>query len=138
MEELTVKEFAVRQGMGEMQLRRVLEHPERYPWGRYGIDSARKIGGRWRIKPREARATVVARGAGQLVEGLASVAASFEQSYPISQLFEDLQTQGAGQVISNAIHRWPRPADLGRKLKEISRTAPPPPEVISRIKPLLQ
>lgn len=48
-ESFTVKEAAHIKGYHPGHLRRILEHPKTYPWHSHGIDSAEKVGKRWRV-----------------------------------------------------------------------------------------
>lgn len=135
MEALSVKDFAERQGIGEVQLRRVLENPEHYPWSLYGIEQANKVGRDWRITPMEKPAAVAARGAEQLIDGLARLLSSFEESYPMRQVLDDLQKRPVSEVASNLLRRLPPPSDVVGRLAQIAKSAPPPPEVLQRAKP---
>jgi hypothetical protein len=136
MEELSVKEFAERQGLGEMQVRRVLEHPEKYPWERYGISHAYKIGHRWKIQRKDTSVVVVAPGADKLLDRTALLASSFEEQYPLAQLLTDLQTRPLAEVVNNMLQRFPPPVEVARRVTETGREGPPPPEVLFKIKSL--
>ena len=134
MEELSVKEFAERWELGEMQVRRILEHPDRYPWECYGIEHAYKFGGRWRIRLRDGSKAVEARGSAELIDRVAWLVSSFEESYPIHQVLADLQTLPIGQVMGNAVRRLPAPGEVGGRLAEVAKGGPPPHEVLLRLK----
>lgn len=46
---LTVKQAALQLNLSQGHIRRILEHPEKYPWRYYGITEAYKPGKEWRI-----------------------------------------------------------------------------------------
>jgi len=46
---LTVKQAAIQLNRHPGHVRRVLEHPEKYPWRYYGITEAHKPGKEWRV-----------------------------------------------------------------------------------------
>lgn len=133
-EEISVKEFAERQGIGEIQVRRILEHPDRYPWGGYGITNAHKVGYRWKIRLTESPVSVTAPGADRLVDRVALVASSLENKYPMRQVLTDLQTQPLDQVFSKVIQRLPPPSEVTKRIAEAAKEGPPPDQVLFKIK----
>ena len=46
---LTVKQAAIQLNMSPGHIRRILEHPEKYPWRYYGITGVYKPGKEWRV-----------------------------------------------------------------------------------------
>lgn len=138
MEELSVTEFAERRRIGETQLRRVLEHPDRYPWGNYGIEHAYKSGRAWRIRPRDFPMAVAAPGSAEVVDRLAYLASSIEQSYPLRQALQDIQRLPVHQVAANAVKRLPAPGEIVERLAQIAKEGPAPHEVLLRLKPFFR
>lgn len=138
MEELSVKEFAEQRGLGEMQMRRVLEHPDQYPWQNYGIDHAYKLGRRWRIRTKDVSMAVVAPGSAEAVDRLAWMVSSIEKSYPIRQALDDLQRLPIHQVVANTVKRLPPLGEIVERLAGIAKEAPPPHEVLLRLKPFFR
>ncbi len=134
MEEISVKEFAEKRKLTETQVRRILEHPERYPWNRYGISRAYKPCRSWIIQPKDMSVVVVAPGATEQVDRAALLAGSFERAYPIGELLRDLQTRPLGEVMNNMIQRLPPPTEVGRHVAQIAKGGPKPDEMLSRIK----
>lgn len=46
---VTVEQLALKLSMSEGHIRRILKHPEKYPWRYYGITEAYKVGKRWAV-----------------------------------------------------------------------------------------
>jgi hypothetical protein len=135
MKELSVKEFAETKNFSEPQIRRVLEHPDHYPWNRYGIADAYKTGRAWKIIPLEKKVAVAAQGSEQLIDGIVDIVSQYQKAYPIGDVIHDLITRPVGEVAVNLLNRLPSPKLIGWQAVQIAKQAPPPAEVLLRLKP---